>query len=98
MLLPINETLPVEIGGEALFFPNISPGSPQQVQITYISYQATEQSGDSLAFSLRGNFENVTPLPRLGMRGTAKIYGPRRPLALIALRYPLRMVRQWLGW
>ncbi len=98
MLLPINETLPVQIGGEALFFPNISPGSPQQVEISYISYQATEQSGDSLAFSLRGKFENVSPLPRLGMRGTAKIYGPRRPLALIALRYPLRMVRQWLGW
>lgn len=98
MLLPINETLPVEIGGEALFFPNISPGSPTQVKITYISYQATEQSGESLAFSLRGEFEKLESLPRLGMRGTAKIYGPRRPLALIALRYPLRMLRQWLGW
>lgn len=98
MLLPVNETLPVEVGGEALFFPNISPGSPEEVKINYVSYQATEQSGSNLAFTLRGSFENLQAHQRLGMRGTAKIYGPRRPLILIALRYPLQTARQWLGW
>jgi hypothetical protein len=98
ILLPMKETLPVAPGGEGLFFPNISPGSPLRITLHYVSYQASEPVGDSLAFTLRGGFTDQDDLPRLGMRGTAKIYGPRMPLIAIALRYPVRMVRQWLGW
>ena len=98
ILLPMKETLPVQPGGEALFFSNISPSSPQRVKLSYVSYQASEMTGDSLAFTLRGDFEETGEMPRLGMRGTAKVYGPRMPLIAIALRHPIRAVRQWLGW
>ena len=98
ILLPMKETLPVQLGGEALFFPNISPGSPLRVTLSHVSYQAAEPVGDSLAFTLRGDFTDTGELPRLGSRGTAKIYGPRMPLIGIALRHPMRVARQWLGW
>jgi len=98
ILLPMQETLPVQPGGEALFFPNTSPGSPLQITLSHVSYQASEPVGDKLAFTLRGNFTDTSELPRLGTRGTAKVYGPRMPLAAIALRHPVRVVRQWLGW
>jgi hypothetical protein len=98
ILLPMQETLPVAPGGEALFFPNISPGSPKRVTLNYVSYQASEPVADSLAFTLRGDFADTDDLPRLGMRGTAKIYGLRMPLIAIVLRHPLRIARQWLGW
>jgi len=98
VLLPMQETLPVQSGGEALFFPNTSPGSPRQVALSYVSYQASEPVGDKLAFTLRGNFTDTGEPPRLGTRGTAKVYGPRMPLIAIALRYPVRAARQWLGW
>jgi hypothetical protein len=35
--------------------------------------------------------------PRLGLKGTAKIYGPRRALALWLLRRPMAVVREWLS-
>jgi len=98
ILLPMQETLPVAPGGEALFFPNISPGSPLQLTLNYVSYQASEPVGDKLAFTLRGDFAEAGGPPRLGARGTAKVYGPRMPLIAIALRHPVRMARQWLGW
>ena len=32
------------------------------------------------------------------LKGTAKIYGPRRPLVLwLALRRPIQLVREWLS-
>ena len=98
ILLPMNETLPVQPGGEALFFPNTSPSSPKRVTLNYVSYQASEPVGGSLAFTLRGDFEERDELPRLGTRGTAKVYGPRMSLIAIALRHPVRAARQWLGW
>ena len=98
ILLPMKEALPVQPGGQTLFFPNTSPGSPRQVTLNYVSYQAAEPVGDSLAFTLRGNFTDENEPPRLGTRGTAKVYGSRIPLAAIVMRHPVRMVRQWLGW
>ena len=98
ILLPMNETLPVQQGGEALFFPNTSPSSPKRVTLSHVSYQASEPVSDSLAFTLRGDFEDKSELPRLGTRGTAKVYGPRMSLIAIALRHPVRAARQWLGW
>jgi len=98
ILLPMNETLPVRLGGDVLFFPNTSPSSPRRVTLNHVSYQASEPVGDSLAFILRGSFDEGSGLPRLGMRGTAKVYGPRMPLVGIALRHPIRVARQWLGW
>ena len=98
ILLPMKDTLPVQPGGAVLFFPNTSPGSPQKVMLSYVSYQASEPVGNSLAFTLRGDFTDKSELPRLGTRGTAKVYGPRMPLIAIALRYPVRVTRQWLGW
>lgn len=96
MHLPMQESMPLQPGSEVLFFPNITPGSPLPAAVTFISYQAAEQSGESLAFVLRADF--AAGVPRLGLRGTAKVYGPRLPLALKALRHPLRVARQWLGW
>ena len=95
--LPMGESLPLEQGDQVLFFPNISPHAPLAAVLGYIGYQASEQPTIGLAFTLRANFAPNGPLPRLGLRGTAKLYGARRPLIGLLLRKPLLQVRQWLG-
>ena len=35
---------------------------------------------------------------RIGLRGTAKIYGERVLLGYYLLRRPLATVREWTGW
>ena len=35
--------------------------------------------------------------PRIGSRGTAKLYGPNVPLAFYLFRRPFAVARQWLG-
>ncbi len=95
--LPMSETLPLNLGDSLLFFPNISPHAPLPGTLAFIGYQAAETPGAGLAFTLRAQFAPESPLPRLGLRGTAKLYGQRAPLAALLLRRPFLQVRQWLG-
>ena len=50
-----------------------------------------------LAYRFRARLEADEPTLRLGLKGTAKIYGPPRLLALWLFRRPIAMVRQWLA-
>ena len=95
--LPISETLPLKLGDAVLFFPNIKPHAPLSGTLTFIGYQASETPGAGLAFSLRADFVGEESVPRLGLRGTAKLYGDRMPLAALLLRRPFLQLRQWLG-
>lgn len=95
--LPMSETLPLRQGERLLFFPNISPHTPLPGTLTFIGYQASETPDAGLAFTLRASFAPGETLPRLGLRGTAKLYGERMPLVILLLRRPFLQVRQWLG-
>ncbi len=95
--LPMSETLPLGQGDSLLFFPNISPYAPLSGKLSFIGYQAAETPEAGLAFSLRASFASGESLPRLGLRGTAKLYGSRAPLIALLLRRPVLQLRQWLG-
>ena len=95
--LPMGESLPLKLGDSLVFFPNIAPHAPLEAQLRYVGYQASEHPATGLAFTLRAAFLPDQPLPRLGLRGTAKLYGARSPLVALILRKPLLQVRQWLG-
>ncbi len=95
--LPMSETLPLAEGDGILFFPNISPHAPLPGTLVFIGYQASETPEAGLAFTLRAHFTPGESLPRLGLRGTAKLYGERRPVIAHLLRRPILQLRQWAG-
>ena len=49
-----------------------------------------------MAYRFRARFD-AAATPRLGLRGSAKIYGPQRSLAIWLLRRPIATIRQWLA-
>jgi len=52
-----------------------------------------------MAYRLRARFvddDGATP-PRVGLKGTAKLYGETVPLAVYLFRRPLAAIRQHLG-
>lgn len=51
--------------------------------------------GGQLAYRLDARFDEAPP--RIGLRGTAKLFGERAPLALYLLRRPLAGLRQSVG-
>ncbi len=62
-----------------------------------MDYRAEQTDAGELAFRIRGDFDESAALPRLGMRGTAKIYGERVSLGYFIFRKPMVTVRRWLG-
>ena len=61
------------------------------------SYEAEPTPDGTLAFTLRAQFEGGEEVPRIGLRGTAKVYGERSSLFMFLFRRPLSALRQGLG-
>jgi multidrug resistance efflux pump len=79
-------------------FLDSDPIHAHEAKVVFSDYRARPVSGDTLAFRTVARFsENETTLPRLGVRGTAQIFGDEVPLAFYLFRRPLSALRQWIG-
>ena len=83
-------------GSEVVFFSNLSPDKPAYGKLTFASYSSTVTADGVMSYAFRASLDKAAAL-RLGLKGTAKIYGPRRALVLWLLRRPLTVLREWLS-
>ncbi|WP_372831718.1 efflux RND transporter periplasmic adaptor subunit [Pontibacterium sp.] len=95
--LPVRDAIPLEIGSDVRFFMNISPDQPLDARLNWLAYKATENDQGQLSYSGRAHFDGEKTLPRIGLRGTARLYGDRAPVIYYLLRRPLAALRQWVG-
>ena len=79
------------------FFQNVAPLSALEAQLTEVGYEAEQTVDAGLAYVLRAEFDPGTEPPRLGLRGTAKVYGEQVPLGYYLARRPLASLRRLLG-
>jgi multidrug resistance efflux pump len=91
--LPVTEATSLEDGAEVTFFSNLTPDQPVRGRVVFVSYATTLTPAGVLAYTARADLDGAAGL-RLGLKGTAKIFGPERPLALWLLRRPLAYLRQ----
>jgi multidrug efflux pump subunit AcrA (membrane-fusion protein) len=95
--LPPADAIPLAPGADVRFFQNVAPLSALDARITQVSYEAENTVDAGLAFVLKAEFAAGTAAPRLGLRGTAKLYGESVPLGYYLLRRPLGSLRRLLG-
>ncbi|MEQ8406900.1 MAG: HlyD family efflux transporter periplasmic adaptor subunit [Gammaproteobacteria bacterium] len=93
--LPVDDSLPIEIGSAVNLYLNVSPGEPVPARVLRSDYQARVSPDGMLAFRVRAEF--VGQLPRIGLRGTARVYGERVSLYYYFLRKPLAALRRIAG-
>lgn len=93
--LAVDDAIAIEEGADVVFYPNISPLLSYDANITRTSYEAVVTAEQTLAYPLQASFGEEQA--RLGMRGTAKVYGGRAPIIYLALRKPLAWLRRALG-
>ena len=78
------------------------PFGPLRATVAQSSYQATLSPEGVASYRLRARFESLSPEEarrvRIGLSGTAKLYGERAPLGYYLLRRPLAALREWTGW
>ncbi|QAU46358.1 efflux RND transporter periplasmic adaptor subunit [Bradyrhizobium guangzhouense] len=95
--LPVADAINFEPGTKVEFFLNVSPDAPLQATLRQASYEATLSSSNVLGYRLKATLTQSEHLPRIGLRGTAKVYGDRVTLFYFLARRPLAAVRQFLG-
>jgi len=94
--LPVSDAVNLDTGAEVLIFLNIRPDSPLSASLRQASYEAQITSEGILTFCLKASLKNPFSL-RIGLRGTAKIYGKEVTLFYYLMRRPLTALRQRLG-
>lgn len=95
--LPVDDAINLEPGSEVRVFLNIDPTNPLQAKIRQTSYEAQLKEDRLLAFLLKAEFVNTDNKPRIGHKGTAKLYGRKVSLFYYLMRRPISAIRQLLG-
>ncbi len=93
--LAVGDALAFEPGSEVSLFLDSDPLHRHIAHLQRSAYEAEQTSVGQLAYRLDAAFSDKPP--RIGLRGTAKLYGERAPLALYLLRRPLAALRQTVG-
>jgi multidrug resistance efflux pump len=95
--LPPDDAVELEAGAPVNLLLHVDPLSPFEAKIVRSSYEATLAPDGTLAYVIHAQLAPGQGLPRIGLRGTAKIYAGRVTLAYYLLRKPLAFLRRSIG-
>lgn len=95
--VPVADVVTFTPGAEVVFFSNIEPDRPLPATLEFASYASKMTADGILSYHFRARLNDPSQILRLGLKGTAKIYGDRKPLVLWILRRPIALIRQWLA-
>lgn len=96
--MPVADAISLESGAEVRLFLKTQPLQPLVARLQQASYQSTLSPEGVASYRVRATFEPGADLPRIGLQGTAKVYGDRAPLFYYFLRRPIASLRAWAGW
>lgn len=99
--LPVADALALEPGAAVKLFLTVHPLDPLEGTILETSYQAQVSPDGIASYRLRASIDASdadAPLARIGLHGTAKLYGDYVMLGYYLLRRPLATMREWTGW
>lgn len=96
--LPVADAIALNHGAPVKVFLTVQPLSPLPGRITETSYQATLSPEGIASYRLRADLDEADRhRARLGLRGTAKLYGGWVTLGYYLFRRPLATLREWSG-
>jgi hypothetical protein len=94
--LAVSDSITLPAQSKVEIFLNIHPETPYLAKMEYENYQAELSPEGILAFRTRVAIVSKS-IPRIGLRGTAKLYGEKVPLFYYIFRRPFAVARQWIG-
>jgi HlyD family secretion protein len=94
----VGDAIVLKSGARANVFLDSDPIRPREARVEFADYEAHVRPGNTLAFRVVAQLsDSGGERPRLGVRGTAQLYGECVPLAFYLFRRPLSALRQWIG-
>lgn len=95
--LPVADALALKQGAQVRLFLNIAPNAPVDGALRYASYEATKTPEGLFAYRLLARVVEHRSDLRIGLKGTAKVYGDQTVLIVYLLRKPIVALRQFFG-
>lgn len=95
--LPVSDAISLDVGAPVKLYLSAHPLSSIDGRIVETSYQAITTPDGIAAYRLRASIEGNASEVRLGLRGTAKVYGGWVVLGYYVLRRPLAVLRARSG-
>lgn len=97
LMVPVRDAIALEPGREVRVFLDAAPLDARRARIHHGTYEPVTIGQEAPAYKVTAYLEDGDAPPRIGLRGTARIYGERVSLAYFLFRRPLTSLRQWLG-
>jgi len=97
MDLAVENALQFPPSARVQVFLNVDPLNPLEAELRYVSYEATPSEANVLSYRVRADLVPGQTPPRIGLKGTAKLYGEQVNLFMFLFRRPLGALRRWLG-
>ncbi|MBF0142152.1 MAG: HlyD family efflux transporter periplasmic adaptor subunit [Magnetococcales bacterium] len=92
------DAITLEPGAAVRLFLHTDPLRPLAATLRQADHEAGNAADGTLAFRLKATLEGGGRPPRLGLQGTAKLYGEEVSLAYYLLRRPMAAWNRWSGW
>ena len=92
-----NDAIELDRDSAVKFFPDANPLESVEGSVETVSFFATNSEEGVMSYRVLGNIGEDSETTRLGMKGTARIYGEKVSLAYFLFRKPLSAVRQTAG-
>jgi multidrug resistance efflux pump len=94
--LPLADAIDLKVGDEVDLFLQADPLTPIRAKLRYVAHEAVDRPEGHQAFRVRATLLQAST-QRVGLKGTAKLYGPSVPLGYWMLRRPLATLRTYLA-
>lgn len=95
--LAVADAINLDPGAPVQLFLHTDPLRPRRGELLEASYQATPSPDGVASYRLRARFDADQDLPRIGLRGVARISGEWVSLGYYVFRRPIAAVREWTG-
>jgi multidrug efflux pump subunit AcrA (membrane-fusion protein) len=95
--LAVADAIALHPGAEVTLYLTAYPLSPLHGRILETSYQAKASEDGIVAYRLLASVDGERMQARLGLHGTAKLYGKEVSLGYYLLRRPIATLRAWTG-
>ncbi|MBO6557837.1 MAG: HlyD family efflux transporter periplasmic adaptor subunit [Pseudomonadales bacterium] len=95
--LPVDDAIVLTEGSEVEVFLHAEPLTSIQASITRTSYNAHLTPENNLAYRIDAAFVDEHPDARIGLQGSARVYGEQVSLFFYVFRRPISTLRQFFG-
>lgn len=96
LFMPVSDAIPLEPGARVTLFLNMAPARPLTGTLNSISYRPQIYKDNQISYRLKSSLDTGS-CPRIGLTGTAKVYGEKVSVFYYLFRRPISALRCRLG-